>query len=104
MVSAEEKRRLVSRLGNDPPNPVAAVLKCLAAILVLIVVAAGPWVFLGAGGRSGPDGERASLQANQAVTESRHVFEERRRLHESARKTDKSAPRNAVSGPRLAVE
>lgn len=90
MLSADERRRLVSRLGNDSTNPVAAVLKCVAALLALVIVAAGPWVFVSAGGRSGLDGERASLKADQAVTESKRAFEERRRLHESARKIDKS--------------
>ena len=104
MLSAEERRKLVSRLGNDPTKPLGAVLKCAAAILALVIVAAGPWVFLSAGGRSGPKGESASLQADQAVMESRRAFEERRRFHESARKTDKSPPSKAVSLPWLAVK
>jgi hypothetical protein len=50
MIGAEERRRLISRLGGDPVSPLGAVLKCAACILLLVLIAAGPWAFLSQGG------------------------------------------------------
>lgn len=85
MQSLEERRRLLERYGGDEPAPLAAVLKCAAGILILVVVAAGPWVVLSAGTQGSTDGRpvyRASRAHSDSMAESRRVFEERRRLHE----------------------
>lgn len=104
MLSAEERRSLTSRLGKDPISPLGAVLKCIAALLVLVTIAAGPWAFLTAGGPSSTEAVRVSPQVDQAVAESRRVFEERRQDYDSARNGHAASPRNAITGPSLAVE
>jgi hypothetical protein len=68
MLSTEERNKLVSRLDGEPVTPLGAVLKCAAGILVLVVIAAGPWIFLSA---SGPmavagAGEHADLWTERA--------------------------------------
>ena len=60
MLSAEERRRLIADLEKDPISALAVVSKCIAALLVLVVVAAGPWVFMTAGGPSSGGAEYAS--------------------------------------------
>ena len=96
MVSAEERRKLMSRIDPDSISPVGALLKCLGALVVLFIIAAGPWAFLSAGGPSDTYASRASLQADQTVAESKRVFEERRRLYESARQKHSAAPKNSI--------
>ena len=98
MLSAEERRTLVSGLESDSGSPLAGLLKCVAALLVLVIVAAGPWAFLTAGGPQGADAVYASLQSDQAVAESRRVFEERRNAYESARQNTSPGPGNAIAG------
>jgi hypothetical protein len=76
----------MSRLGGVSITPLGAVLKCAAGILVLVIIAAGPWAFVGT---VGPDaGERAAAQQDRAlprsVTESKHVFDERRQRYVEA--------------------
>ena len=104
MLSAEERRRLMSRLGQDSISPLAAVLKCIAALLVLVIIAAGPWAFLTAGGPSSAEAERVSPQVDPAVAESRRVFEERRQTYDSPRQSHAASPRNAISWRWLTVE
>jgi hypothetical protein len=95
MLSAEERQALISRMANDSGTPLAGVLKCVAALLVLVIVAAGPWAFLTAG----TEAVHASLQSDQAVAESRRVFEERRNAYELARQNESPGPGNAIAGP-----
>lgn len=103
MLNAEERSRLMSRLGRDSISPLAAVLKCFAALLVLVIIAAGPWTFLTAGGPPGAEAERVSPQGAPAVAESRRVFEERRQAYDSARESRAVSPKNATTGPWLGV-
>jgi hypothetical protein len=81
MQSAEERRRLMSRLGSASITPLGAVLKCAAGILVLVIIAAGPWAFMTAGGPATAAGERPSPRADRAVAESKRVFDERRQRY-----------------------
>jgi len=104
MLSAEERRRLTSQLGKDSISPLGAVLKCIAALLVLVAIAAGPWAFLTAGGPSSAEAERVSPQVDYAIAESRRIFEERRQTYDSARQSHPASPSNAITGPSLAVE
>jgi hypothetical protein len=99
MLSAEERQTLVSRMASDTGTPLAGVLKCVAALLVLVIVAAGPWAFLTAGGPQGADAVPASLQSDQTIAESRRVFEERRNVYELARQNESPGPGNAIAGP-----
>ncbi len=106
MQSAEERRMLMSRLGSESVTPLWAVLKCAAGILVLVIVAAGPWVFLSASGPTAASaaGEQIAAQANRPVpsnlAESKRVFDERRERYEAARQVTAAAATNsAVDGP-----
>jgi len=83
MIGAEEKRKLMSRFESEEIVPLIAVLKCLAAIVVLFVIAAGPWAFLAGGNFSGADVQTAA-QLDQSLAESKRVFDERRRAFESS--------------------
>lgn len=97
MLSAEEKRRLVSRFQGEPIFALAAVLKCVAGLLILVIVAAGPWTFPTAGGGApSADAERVSPPVDPAVTESKRVFEERREVYESARQNYSAVPKDSV--------
>jgi hypothetical protein len=71
------------------------------AILVLLVVAVGPWVFLSADGAFELQGT-AAPQADP-VAESKRVFDERRRAYESARKIYATPPANAATGRRWLI-
>ena len=101
MLGAEERRKLMSRFENEPLRPLAAVLKCIAALLVLVLIAAGPWMFVTAGGAPGADALRAAPQVNQAVTDSKRVLDERRRTYESTRQAYTTAPENSATGGRM---
>ena len=46
MIGADERRKIMSQFEDDPVYPHIVVLKCLAALLFLVIVAAGPWVIL----------------------------------------------------------
>ena len=81
MQSAEERQRLLKSYGGDQPSPLTAVLKCAAGILVLMVIAAGPWLVLSAGSGASVDGRFAYGSAPgfpNSMAESRRVWEERR--------------------------
>ena len=84
MVSTEERRKLVSQMEDEKISPGCAVLKSLAAILLLFVVAAGPWTLLATDELSGAT-RPPILPVDQGLGESRKVFDERRRDYESAR-------------------
>lgn len=94
MLNAEERRRL----GEDSISPLGAVLKCITALLVLVSIAASPWVLLTAGGPQGADAVRASLQSDQVVAQSSRVLEARN-AYESARQNSSPGPGNAIAGP-----
>jgi len=82
MISAEERRWLMSRLGSESDTGVGVVLKCAAGILVLVIVAAGPWALLSAGGPTAANQRQPAPQASAEV-ESRPILEERRQSHEA---------------------
>ena len=81
--SAEERRRLIDRLGSESITPLGAVLKCAAGIFVLVIIAAGPWAFLSAGGPTAANERYPAPKANAAMTESNRFFDERRKSHEA---------------------
>lgn len=101
MIGAEERRKLVSQFWSDPRHPLIAVLKCLAGLLVLVMISAGPWVLLATSHPPGAD-SRAVAGTSAAVAESRRVFDERRQAHEATRPSGKldpvSAAREQVGG------
>jgi hypothetical protein len=70
VLSTEERRRLTIDLDKDPINPLAVIAKCIAALLLLVIIAAGPWVLMTAGGPKSTGAERASAQVEQAAAES----------------------------------
>ena len=103
MIGAEERRWLMNRLGSESITALGAVLKCAAGILVLVIVAAGPWAFLGAGGPTGIiEGYRAPL-ADTALAESKRIFNERRMAYEAIRSGSAADADNATQ-QRLAAE
>ena len=85
MQSAEERRRLMNRLGSESITPLGAVLKCTAGIVVLVVIAAGPWAFLSRGGPTVANDARPATKLGAGPAESQRVFDEKRREHESGR-------------------
>ena len=93
MQSTDERQRSRNGFTDGPSRPLVAVLKCAAAIAILFVVAAGPWIVLGS------DGFGSTTEARQktptavpgSVAESRRVFEERRQRFEGARENTKAA-------------
>ena len=103
MQSAEERCRLMSQLGSESITPLGAVLKCAAGILVLVIIAAGPWAFLSV---SGPTvapaaGEQTAVQANRPVpsnlAESKRVFDERRERYLASRQDAASPEKNRAA-------
>jgi hypothetical protein len=46
MISAEEKRKLTKQFENEPLYWLGAWLKVAAGLLVLVAIAAGPWLAL----------------------------------------------------------
>ena len=102
MIGAEERRRLVSRLGDEPVSPLGTVLKCAAGLLVLVVIAAGPWMFLSATGPTAASGDDAGKKASAAVSESRRVFEERQRAADTPGK-GKSREPSGAAGRQIAI-
>jgi hypothetical protein len=84
MQSAEERRRLMNRLGSESITPLGAVLKCAAGVLVLVILAAGPWAFLSVAGPAAvpaadePAVARANRPLPPSIAESKRVFDERR--------------------------
>jgi len=94
MIGAEERRRLMERAGDEPARALAAVVKCAAGCAVLVLITAGPWVFVSRVGTTA--GEQATAQAPRstgpAVAESRRVHEARReRFGERPPEAKKSA-------------
>jgi len=103
MQGAEERRRLMSRLGSESISPLGAVLKCAAGVLVLVVIAAGPWAFLSASGPTAAIGEHPATRADTTLAESKRIFDERRRAYESARQGN-VADQITSTSERLAIE
>ena len=103
MLTEEERRRLTSHLAESI-EPLTAVLKCVVGLLTLLLVAAGPWTFLTAGGPSSAGVQYVAAQVDRVVAESRRVFEQRRRDHDTARHNRTASPSNTVTGPRLSVD
>jgi hypothetical protein len=91
MIGAEEKRRLMERVGRDSIGPLGAVLKCAAGLAILVLIATGPWAFFNASGPTvtATAGEHAAPQAGtvrpRTLAESKRVFDERREHHEAGR-------------------
>ena len=86
MQSAEEKARLLKRYGGEEPGAGVAVLKCLAGVLALIAVGAGPWLVLNSdGGRTAaePPAPKSATTYSDSIVESKRVFDERRRRYAS---------------------
>ena len=103
MQSAAERRRLMERLGSESITPLGAVLKCAAGIFVLVIIAAGPWAFLSAGGPTAAKEDHPASKADAALAESKRIFDERRSAYEAGRDGDVAKASNAEQ-QRLAVE
>ena len=103
MQFAEDRRRLMERLGSESVTALGAVLKCAAGIIVLVVVAAGPWAFLSAGGPTAVREGHPASPADAALTESKRIFDVRRMAYEAVR-TDSAAEASNATQQRLAVE
>lgn len=103
LIGAEEKRRLMERVGRDSIGPLGAVLKCAAGILVLVVIAAGPWVFLSASGPTvaATAGDHTRGQAGtvlpRTLAESKRVFDERRQRYEAGRQDNAPRPQDGMA-------
>ena len=52
MISTDEKRKLMKQFENEPLYWLGAGLKVAACLVVLLVVAAGPWLVLHETGRT----------------------------------------------------
>ena len=46
MIGAEKKRKLMQQLVETRASPMGAVLISLGGIVVLLIIAAGPWTLL----------------------------------------------------------
>ena len=103
MQSAEERRRLMERLGSESITPLGAVLKCAACILVLVIIAAGPLAFLSAGGPTAASRDHPASKAGAAQAESKRIFDERRRVYQADRDGDVMKASNTTQS-RPAVE
>lgn len=103
MIGAEERRRLMERVGRDSISPLGAVLKCAAGIAVLVVIAAGPWAFLSASGPTAAPtaGEHARPQAGtvlpRTLAESKRVFDERRQRYEAGQQDNARRPQDGMA-------
>lgn len=103
MQSAEERRRLMSKLGSESITPLGAILKCAAGILVLVIIAAGPWAFLSSGGPTAANEAHPASKVGAAQAEGKRVFDERRRAYEDVRDGGVANARDATRTT-LAVE
>ena len=103
MQSAEERRRLMKQFESERLYRLGAVLKCAAGILVLVIIAAGPWAFLSAGGPTAASGDHSASKAGAALAESKRVFDERRKVYEADRDGDVMKASNSTQS-RPAVE
>ena len=103
MRSAEERRRLMNRLGTVSITPLGAVLKCTAGIFVLVVIAAGPWAFLSKDGPTAANEARPATKLGAGPAESKRVFDERRRAHGTDRDGNVASASDATR-PSMAVE
>jgi hypothetical protein len=103
MIGAEEKRKLMARMADEPARPLAAVLKCAAGVLVLVIIAAGPWAFVSSGGHTAAPaaGGQAASQPERAlprsVAESKRVFDERRQRLVEASSHTQAEPENGAA-------
>lgn len=93
MMEAEERRKLISRYCGESSGPLTVVLRCAAALIVLVIMAAGPWAFLGAGGTTAATGAQPASKPAAATAASKR---ESRRTHESARHGGTSQADNAT--------
>jgi hypothetical protein len=93
----------MERLGSESVTALGVVLKCAAGIVVLVVIAAGPWAFLGAGGPTGVNEGHPAPQADAALAESKRIFDERRMAYEAAR-SGSAADADTATQQRLAAE
>jgi len=93
----------MSRLGRESISPLGAVLKCAAGVLVLVVIAAGPWAFLSADGPTAAKESHPASKADAALAESKRIFDERRRTYAAVRDGSVAEASNATQQG-LAVE
>ena len=78
MIGAEEKRRLMKQLGNDCPSPIGAILKSLAGVMVILIIAAGPWTFLSSGRHTASQESLAARTATEQERSKQAVDADRR--------------------------
>lgn len=103
MQSAEERRRLMNRLGSESITPLGASLKCAAGVLVLVLIAAGPWAFVSTSGPTAANEAHPASKLGTAPAESKRIFDERRRAHDTDRDGNVATAGDATR-PSLAVE
>lgn len=75
MISAEEKRKLMKQFENEPLYRLGAWLKLAACLVVLLVIAAGPWLALHETGRTTASVGDPVPQAETMRADSRGVFD-----------------------------
>jgi hypothetical protein len=75
----------MDRLGSESITPLGALLKCAAGVLVLVVIAAGPWAFVSTSGPTAANETHPASKPGTAPAESKRIFDERRRAHEAGR-------------------
>ena len=88
MQSDEHERQLSDYYGAEEAGALVAVLKCTVGLLILIIVAAGPWLLLSPdefGPMPEPAGPTVTGTFSDSLAESRRIFEERRQRYESRR-------------------
>jgi hypothetical protein len=75
MISPEEKRKLMKQFENEPLYWLGAGLKLAACLVVLLVIAAGPWLVLHETGRTTAIAGDPAPQAETMRADSRAVFD-----------------------------
>ena len=75
MVSAEERRKLMKQFENEPLYWLGAMLRCAAGLVVLVVIAAGPWALLSVGGPVAGNEAKPVPLTDVAIAESKRSFD-----------------------------
>jgi hypothetical protein len=75
MAGAEERRKLMKQFENEPLYWLGAMLKCAAGLVVLVVIAAGPWALLSVGGPVAGNEAKPAPLTEVAIAETRHSFD-----------------------------
>ena len=107
MQTFQERRELLKQFGDDPVNPLVALLKCAAGLLILVGVAATPWLILNSDAARMAAEQPAFQMARSfpSVAESKRIFEERRqRFEASGKPAVQAVEARLAAGPSRAVK